>query len=714
MIRNGNQVQPKIYYQLNTRNKSFIEMHKFLKDVGIKNNAFFLILYDPDLMHIDPFDPKLNTRMKQKVLYECSRNYWYFLREVVRIPEQGSSAGGGTMFELHRGNLAMNFCMILNLNTFTELCRQTGKTVAVLVRLLWVFLFGTTNSEIMLANKQLSDSKKNLARIKSYREALPSYLQMVNMYGKDGKKIKAKSNVETLEHILNGNNIKTLASARNKATANGIARGLTQPLQHYDEFAFTPYNKYIYLTATPAFKTASMNAKKNNAPYGITITTTPGDLTTDEGLFAYKMIQNATKFSESWYDMPYNDLMELLSKNTESSFVYIRFTYQQLGRSEEWFKSMVIDMNKEWSDIRREVLLEWSKASDNSPFSKEDLNIVKTLIKEPIRTVYLGKYYQFNIYENLNLKYPPLIGVDVSGGYQNDSSAITVVDSYTTRVCADLNCNYINTVDLARVIYELVTKYMNNAVVNIERNGGFGSSVIAKLLETSVKKNLYYEIKDRVIEERFNGMKAVKKTQKVKVYGLDSTKNTREILIDILRQRMEYHKDKFISPIIFSELETLEVKKNGRVEHSVNGHDDQIFSYLLALYIWYEGKDLMENWKITKKSIKTDQDIEEAIVQLEEKYKDIPIEMDRIITEPEDDPAQVNAQLEFLESDKTISYKQFEINQYNKDREALKELLRNPLARKAYAEKYSINESDLVDDLGDTEIPVDVFVKFYE
>lgn len=710
MIQKTNTINQTVYYQLNTKNQSFIDTHIFLKDIGIKNNKFFLILLDPDLAGIDPADPRLNTMMKQKVLHECIRNYWYFLREVVRIPEQGGSANSGKRYKLHRGNLALNFCLIFNWNIFAEFPRQHGKTIAVVIRILWEFLFGTTNSEMMFINKKHDDAKLNLQRLKEIREVLPSYLQMTEVYSKD-KKLKAKNSVETLDHPMNNNKIKTLASARNKVAANSLGRGCTQPRQWYDEYGFIPYNNIVYLSATPAFKTASLNAKNNGAPYGIILTTTPGDLTTDEGMDAFLTKEAATPFNENWYDMSINELNELKSKNTDSSFVYIRFTYQQLGSSEEWFRQIVIEMKKDWSAIRREVLLEWSKASDNSPFTKEDLNIVKSLIKEPIRTVMLCKHFQFNIYESLNLKYPPIIGVDVSGGFKRDSSAITVVDSFSTRVCADLNCNYINTTDLASVIYELVTKYMNNAIVNIERNGGFGASVISKLLTTSVKKNLFYEIKDRVVEERYNGMHTTKKTQKTIVYGLDSTKNTRECLMDILRQRMENHKDKFISPIIFSELETLEVKKNGRIEHSSTGHDDQIFSYLLALYVWYEGKNLAELWGIQKSSIKTDKDLDEAIIDLEDKYKDIPVALERF-TEDIDDPSQLNEQLAFLESDKSISYNEFVQREYENDQKALNNLLQTKLGRVAYANKYNADINELNGNNALYTIPDEIFTEF--
>jgi hypothetical protein len=68
--------QQTIYYQFETTNQSFIDMHYFLKQKGIKNNAFFLILYDRDLAGVDPRDPNLSMAMKTKILRECCCNYW--------------------------------------------------------------------------------------------------------------------------------------------------------------------------------------------------------------------------------------------------------------------------------------------------------------------------------------------------------------------------------------------------------------------------------------------------------------------------------------------------------------------------------------------------------------------------------------------------------------------------------------------------------------
>ena len=335
---------------------------------------------------------------------------------------------------------------------------------------------------MMFMNKKHEDSKMNLARLKEIRDSLPRYLRMNEVPGKDGKSQKIQENVITMTNPYNHNKISTKPGARNKANANSIGRGCTMPIHWYDEYAFILHNSIIYAAATPAFSTASDNARRNGAPYGILITTTPGDLTTDEGMDAYETKNAAIPFKEQYYDFTMEQLRELQATNTDSSFFYIRFTYRELGSGEDYFKRMCIDLKKNWPAIRREILLEWSISSDNSPFTKQDLDMVKTLIREPVMQIPLGIYYTMDLYKPMaveSIHWPPLIGVDVSGGYSKDSSAITVVDSRTTETVACLNCNYISTVDLAKVIYELVVKHMPNAIVNIERTGVAKTAIAA-------------------------------------------------------------------------------------------------------------------------------------------------------------------------------------------------------------------------------------------
>lgn len=480
------------------------------------------------------------------------------------------------------------------------------------------------------------------------------------------------------------------------------------PFIWYDEYAFIQHNKIIRSAATPAFKRASMNAAHNHKPFGMLLTTTPGDLTTEEGLAAFDTKNNATPFMEEYYDFDLNKLEELKRSNSNSSIFYIRFTYQQLGSDQNYFAEMVKDLEKDWVAIRREVLLEWATISTNSPFKPEDLEIVKQYVHEAKRTIMLGGIYPMHIYEELSPYNPPIIGCDVSSGYYKDSSTIIMIDSTTTKTCAVFNCNYISPVAFADVIYELVVKYVPNAIVNIERNN-VGAAVLGRLKNTKIKHNLYFEIKDRVLEERSDGIHTYRNKQKVKIYGLDNTKTVRDLLMDILRERMEYHKDKFISPIIYHELETLEVKKNGRIDHADTGHDDTVFGYLMALYVWYYGKDLMSTWGVKKNPIRSDEDYEESLLE-QDSHSTIDILSDYTETGMSD---EVQSQINTLMQNHGQTAEEFMISQVDKDREMLEQLLNsNKLARDAYSKKYNDNSINMNNPI--STIPDSVFLSFVD
>lgn len=709
-------VRQSVYLHKETTNQSFVDMHYYLSSQGRTNNAFFLILYDRGLASVNPRDENLSLEMKFRIINECRVNYWYFLREVVRVPGSGDTTGLGMRYQLHRGNMAMGFMFQINFNQFVELPRQFGKTTAALCRYLWCYQFGTTNSEIMFLHKDHAGSKKNLRDLKIIRDMLPSYLQISSAVGADGKKLKVQSNVITAQHPLNGNRIVTFASARNEGHADGMGRGCTQPLQYYDEFAFMPYNWIVYKAATPANSKASETAALHHAPHGILITTTPGDVINEAGAFAYQVRNQATPFSERYYDLTYPELLALRKSNKNNNFFMISFSYLQLGRGEDYFEKMCVDLMQDWDKIRREVLLEWSTSAGNCPFREEDLEIVKTFCRDPISTLFFGRFlqYQFNIYEKMDPRVTPIIGVDVSGAMYQDSSAITVVDSSTTKVTATLNCNFIPSDDLADVIYEIVTKYMPNAVVNIERNGGFGLSVIQRLVKTSIKKNLFYEIKDQVTGESWDGIRMKKIKQKVRVYGLNSSKQVRARLIEILFERMNYHKDKFVAPILHDELKSMETKKGGKVEHSDKTHDDQVFSYLMAMYVWYDGTNLAERYGIQKNMIATDEGkaIEALTMDTEELDATEKVDIDSMINDDLND--MIVQQVEVLkESAKSKLASEFILQQALEDQRSIQAIGADPVMRKAYIEKYHIDPESTFGVFDDpniyTTIPDDVF-----
>ena len=226
---------------------------------------------------------------------------------------------------------------------------------------------------------------------------------------------------------------------------------------------------------------------------------------------------------------------------------------------------------------------------------------------------------------------------------------------------------------------------------------GFGIAVLQRLCQTSIKKNLYYEIKDKVFEESFNGVHVSKKKARVKVYGTDSTKEVRARMIELLYERVDMHKDKFISKIIMSELRSLETDKRGKVQAVYPNHDDQVFAYLHAIRVWYDGEDLAERYGIRKNTIRTDEDIEIEESAIEQSKVMQELDLESANRDTDNDIAQVEEQLAYIED--ASKYKlnsDFRNQQIETENESFNMFLSwNSAARKAYADKYHIDTESI-------------------
>ena len=210
----------KVYYHTTTQNVSFLKIHMMLKELGIKNNKFFLKLYDKDLVNVDPYDPTLSLEMQTKILREVKRNFWYLIREVIRI----KVPGGIKRYELHRGNLALSWCLMKNINTAIILPRQNYKTISAVAFYLWLYNFATSNSQMSFANKLTEDAQLNIKRLKDMIDELPPYLQLKNP-------VKDISNVKRVFSDNSRNEIKAMSSANDPVKADNLGRGNTMPNQ---------------------------------------------------------------------------------------------------------------------------------------------------------------------------------------------------------------------------------------------------------------------------------------------------------------------------------------------------------------------------------------------------------------------------------------------------------------------------------------------------
>lgn len=161
-------------YDIHTKNISFLKVSKMLRDRGVKNNKFMLTLYDKDLVGIDPYSKEVanNPELQLKIYIEISKNYWYYIREFVRIPADGADIP----YELNLGNCTLGYLKRKNRNIILILPRQFGKTMGQTVYDSWVLNFAAYNANAIYLNKGKNDAIKNLKIWRDIRALFPKWM----------------------------------------------------------------------------------------------------------------------------------------------------------------------------------------------------------------------------------------------------------------------------------------------------------------------------------------------------------------------------------------------------------------------------------------------------------------------------------------------------------------------------------------------------------
>jgi hypothetical protein len=136
----------------------------------------------------------------------------------------------------------------------------------------------------------------------------------------------------------------------------------------------------------------------------------------------------------------------------------------------------------------------------------------------------------------------------------------------------------------------------------------------------------------------------------------------------------------------------METKRNGKVEHSSTSHDDQVFSYLMALYVWYEGIDLRERYNIQKSSIKTDDQIDEPINTIVDNTSPIIEEIEFIQRDKDDETANM---INLLKEGSGILLKDFIERERKKEEDAFRLLMQNKAVVRSVAQNHGMTEEEV-------------------
>lgn len=600
-----------IHYE--TKNKSFIKLAEVYYQMGIENNAFHLSLLNPALRDVDPFDENLPIETKAMIVKECKENFWYFLREIIRIPVPGSLVP--TSFEANRANVGLYWLFHNHVMTLVVILRQTGKTTTLMALVVYLLNFGTTNTFINLLTKSEGLKAETMAKIKALFEELPDYLNFStkkDIFNSDEVKLSAFDN-----------KIKGNLSSSSPKQAEKVGRGFTSPINLIDEGAFIENIAIAMGAMLMSGNAARTAAARNNKPYGTIIATTAGNTDDRDGNYVYALATGATTFDEKFYDTQDNkDLLETIYKNSNASknqakrpIVNITMSYRQLGYDDEWLKQKLAENISTPENIKRDIFNQWLSGSNTSPIPKEHLEALReTTVVNFIREFYNPYNYLLRWYisaeevkrrEQMGVSF--IVGIDTSDGAGRDDISFIVRDHTTGEIICAAVFNEINLITLADFFVSFLIRYPSSLLV-LERKSSAPAMIdyiIQKLLQKGINPftrlyNTIFQNKEEYKKEYEEIIKARPHNEEVFIRykkhigfitsGSGITSRS-ELYSTVLMSMLKYTATITRDEQLINQICGL-VVRNNRIDHPVGGSDDMVIGALLGYWLLINGKNL--------------------------------------------------------------------------------------------------------------------------
>lgn len=302
-----------------------------------------------------------------------------------------------------------------------------------------------------------------------------------------------------------------------------------------------------------------------------------------------------------WTDKDFDEPIEKLKKKIYSKgyngVCFIEHTWKQLKKDNAWYEKQCRLLNYQKEVIAREIDLKRLRGSNQSPFSPKDLFYLSTHMKEPIETIKIDGfdlYPKFELYEKLNKSYHYIISVDPSEGLGQDNNAIVVINPYTQLVAAEWECPYMSQPDMCRMLVKFMDKYCRKAMIIVENNKG--RDLLNRLAETKYKHNVYYDpdklgsVMVSMVNEY--GAEIENNVRMRKAAGVNTSQKNRPLYYAILEAMVVDEKQKLYSKRLVTSILGLIRKTSGKIEAGPGNHDDMVMAYFMALYVYYNAKNL--------------------------------------------------------------------------------------------------------------------------
>ena len=612
---------PSAIVHTSTKNKSWVDHAQLLRKMGVKNYYSHLALIDPTLEYVDPHSDKLTTDQAQRIMLECSNNIWYYLREVVRVPAKASPKPKS--LGANRGNIALYFLAMNDIDVGITQIRQTGKTLNCNILLSYMMFIKCLNTTIYLMTRNTKLRAENVAAIKDIRKLLPDFISQLDKNDAD--------NQDSVTCIKMDNKILTQLPQGNVEDAKSAGRGFTSSIIMIDESAFCKNIQHSYPAMMSSSNAAVDEAKNAGVPTFKLFPCTAGDKGSESGKFMYDIYHSVCQWQEHLLDCENREELQGIVKTNSRNrrlMCYVEFNHRQLGRSDEWLFEKIVESSGSPDDINRDYFNQWSSGSGASPLDRQIREAVSKSKIPPVWVETDDNRYMLQWYISKeevtrrvanDIKF--IAGLDSSEGLGRDQMTLIVVDEQSLETVAALSVSeVVSTIHFSNYICQLMIRYPNMVLIPERRSTGVViiDSLLIQLPSAGIDP--FKRVFNRIIHEdnapddvrtfintplnrRHNGM-----YERYKGYfgyatsgsGLYSRKNLYELT---LPRVSNYAANLVRDTNLVNELMSLVVDSRGRIDHAASGHDDHVISWLLSAWLLSFGKNL-SHYGITNPMIK--------------------------------------------------------------------------------------------------------------
>jgi len=591
-----------------TNNKSFLRLASVYRVMGIDNHAFILALINPDLQGVDPFDPKLTLEQMAAIALECRENPWYFLREVARVPGEGTSKS--VQFDANRANISVWWCFFNHITTFLIQPRQTGKSFAIDTLDVLLMNLLCHNTKINLLTKDEIVRRKNIQQIKDIASELPLYLQQRT---KDDTNNTEEISIKSL-----GNKYTAHVPQASPKRAYNMGRGLVTSVVRIDEAPFQP-NIAIALPALLAATGAAFDAaKKAGVPYGITLTTTAGKKDDKDGKYIFNLLSNSAVWDERFFDCAnLAELEHFVKNNSRGGVCRINITmdHRQLGKTDEWLKDKIDTSTATGDDANRDYFNLWTSGSQTNPIPVYVLERITKSQFSPTYTDisipdgYITRWYipETEIFHRLATgKF--VLGMDTSEASGGDDISLVIEDIETLEIIAVGTYNETNLITFSKWVCSILVSYPNITAIIERRSTGamlldylllmlpeHGIDPFQRLFNRVVNEYDEYPDRYREIKQPMNRRSKDIYVRYKKTFGFATAgvgyASRSELYSTTLQNAAKRSCDKIHDKPLIDQITGL-VNRNGRIDHEEGEHDDLVIGWLLGHWLLTQGKNL--------------------------------------------------------------------------------------------------------------------------